>query len=75
MSEQPSGPELSVVLPALNEEAGLDDLLTRLGRVLGDQSHEILDIAASQRRDDLVADQRLRGLGQVFDNFHRDQRD
>ena len=42
MTESSSGPDLSVVLPAHNEEAALDDLLSRLKKVLADRAYEIL---------------------------------
>lgn len=42
MAEQPSGPELTVVLPAHNEEAALDGLLARLKKVLADRTYEIV---------------------------------
>ena len=42
MVEQFSGPDLTVVLPAHNEEAALDDVLSRLKKVLADRTYEIL---------------------------------
>jgi glycosyltransferase involved in cell wall biosynthesis len=42
MADQNSTLDLSVVLPALNEEASLDSLLTELKTVLADINHEIL---------------------------------
>jgi glycosyltransferase involved in cell wall biosynthesis len=42
MTEPSSGPELTVVLPAHNEGAALDGLLSRLKKVLADRTCEIL---------------------------------
>ncbi len=42
MTGVPAKFDLTVVLPAHNEEAGLDDLLSRLKAVLADRSYEIL---------------------------------
>lgn len=42
MGEQPSGPDLTIVLPAHNEEAALDGVLSRLKKVLADRSYEVV---------------------------------
>ncbi|MBW1811383.1 MAG: glycosyltransferase family 2 protein [Deltaproteobacteria bacterium] len=42
MANDPEAPELSVVIPALNEEGALADVLARLKKVLADKTYEIL---------------------------------
>ncbi len=44
MAEQSTNPQLSIILPALNEETALEDLLIRIKETLAESSYEILVI-------------------------------
>lgn len=49
MAQSPDRPDVSVVLPALNEEASLDELLPRITEALAGHDHEVLVIDDGSR--------------------------